>query len=226
MSKSFNLEAFKNGKKALTRDGRVATFVGVCEKCPNNEKLIAHINWDDNITSYSLRGTYRSSKESDYDLVSMASRHQHLIDSYNPDDTWQFRKTIEKGWDTLQNTDPQWLEDYDYRLHPHNDLIKAWKKGAKIEEVIEQFVASFSFEGDHTGFKLKTYYVDNPKPTWDEGKKYRIKPSTKTVYEYIVKNDLGTWSLYNALIEEDEAEDYFKRFKGFVKTGRSWKVEV
>ena len=29
-----------------------------------------------------------------------------------------------------------------------------------------------------------------------------------------------------ALIEEDEAEDYFKQFKGFVKTNRSWEMEI
>lgn len=46
----FNLEAFKAGQKALTRDGRVATFVGICEECPNKEQLIAYIDWSDGST--------------------------------------------------------------------------------------------------------------------------------------------------------------------------------
>ena len=210
MSKSFNLEAFKNGKKAITRSGRVATFVGICNECRASNRLVAHIQGYDSVFTYFASGVYpdEDNRYSMYDLVSMVSRHQHLIDSYDPEDTWQFKKTIKKVWDTLQNTDPQWLEDYDYRLHPHNDLIKAWKKGAKIKAYIV---------GD---------WVEEPNPDWYEDTKYRIKPSTKTVYEYIVKNAFGTWSLHTALIEEDEAEDYFKQFKGFVKTGRSWEVEV
>lgn len=169
MSKSFNLEAFKNGKKALTRDGRVATFVGVCEKCPNNEKLIAHINWDDNITSYSLRGAYRSSKESDYDLVSMVSRHQALIDAYDPEDTWQFSIKTYDNWFDIEGK-PEWEENREFRLPPHNDLIKALKSGKEI--------VATNTDGNEVPLDCLEDLLD-PRKDWDD---LRIK--TEPEFEY------------------------------------------
>jgi hypothetical protein len=54
-----------------------------------------------------------------------------------------------------------WYELYTYRLHPYNDLIQAFNKGAKIEYY------------DNGKWKKAT----NPK--WDVSVQYRIKPKTQ-----------------------------------------------
>ena len=116
MNKPFDLEAFKRGQKALTRDGRVATFIGICEECPTQEKLIAHISWSDSITSYSLGGAYGSRNEYDYDLVSMVSRHQVLIDAWHNGAQIEGKLSPYSEWIYLQY--PEWDEDKEYRIKP------------------------------------------------------------------------------------------------------------
>jgi hypothetical protein len=72
----FNLETFKAGQKALTQDGRVATFVGVCKECPERNKLIVLIKGFETPVHFYLDGKVSLQKQSSYDLVSMVSRHQ------------------------------------------------------------------------------------------------------------------------------------------------------
>ncbi len=132
----FNLEAFKSGQKALTRDGRVATFVAICEECEEFSRLLVLLKGEEQVMFFSLNGQFeqpiKTYDESRYDLVSMVSRHQALINSYNPEDTWQVYNI--DTWNTLGGV-PNWEEGLNYRLHPHNELIKAWKAGIKILEV-------------------------------------------------------------------------------------------
>ena len=87
--KPFDLEAFKSGQKAITRSGRVATFVGICNECRASNRLVAHILGYDSVFTYFASGVYpdEDNRYSMYDLVSMVSRHQHLIDSYDPTET-------------------------------------------------------------------------------------------------------------------------------------------
>lgn len=99
------------------------------------------------------------------DTATMISRHQHLIDTYNPSNCYQCKYPDEDSW--FDRCDDQWLECLDYRIHPHNDLIKAWKKGAKI--LVE------SNERRLAGDTMFKRFVDDPHPTWDENKEYRIK---------------------------------------------------
>lgn len=210
MSKSFNLEDFKNGKKALTRDGRVATFVGICDECSDDYKLLAIIAGHNSVSSYFLSGNvYENRKlDSDSDLVSMVSRHQALIDSYDPEDTWQYKIQTYESWFDMPD-EPHFEEGRDYRLHPHNDLIKSWKKGAKIEAYIV---------GD---------WVEEPNPDWYEDTQYRIKPEqkTKTVYEWLYKIEADRYQLHPYLMDEEEAKVNFGKY-AHKKTGRSWEVEV
>ena len=165
MNKPFDLEAFKAGQKALTRLGNIVEYVGFCSKCTEGNRLIGYVNcgnvW---VSRYYENGRHNKDHESEFDLVSMVSRHQALIDSYNPEDTWQC-KAEGLEWVTL-NTDlhPSFDDKYEWRLHPHNDLIKAWKKGAKIEAYIV---------GD---------WVEEPNPDWYEDTQYRIKPESEFVY--------------------------------------------
>lgn len=92
--KPFNLEAFKAGQKALTREGRVATFVGICEDCNDSGKVIFHVSGRQGVLSVPYSGAHYV--DWDDNLVSMVSRHQHLIDSYNPEDTWQWSRIGKK----------------------------------------------------------------------------------------------------------------------------------
>lgn len=54
--------------------------------------------------------------------------------------------------------------------------------------------------------------------TYDDG-----KPATKTVWEWMYKED-GVWAVSTALMDEDEAERAFKNFPH--KKARSFEVEV
>lgn len=203
MNKPFDLEAFKKGHKALTRDGRVATFIGVCEECSELHQLIIHIERKKYTSALQESGTLFESALSAVDLVSMVSRHQHLIDAYDPEDTWQIN--IGGVWCVI--SEPEWFEDFDYRLHPHNDLIKAHKNGAKIESYIV---------GE---------WIEEPTIDWHADTQYRIKPKTKTIYEWIWQNNQGSWVMADIISTEEEAAKYYSPYK-YMKTGRSWEVEV
>lgn len=163
----FDLENFKAGQKALTRNGRIATFIGVCNECRASNRLVAHIHGYDSVFTYFASGVYpdEDNRYSLYDLVSMVSRHQALIDSYDPEDTWQWSRIGENDWAVAAT--PSWYETLDYRLHPHNDLIKAHKSGAKIEL-------------SRNGVK----WEDADEPAWNKEWHYRIKPEyTYPIYK-------------------------------------------
>lgn len=161
MNKLFDLEAFKAGQKALTRDGRIATYVGFCKECDFNFKVMVHIENDGRCFPYKADGVFFNINDK-MDLVSMVSRHQHLIDSYNPEDTWQIK--MGDVWCVIY--EPKWYEACEYRLHPHNDLIKAHKKGAKIECKYE-------------GKEWRDASSDDIW-SWYEDAEYRIKPESTT----------------------------------------------
>ncbi len=209
----FNLDAFKAGQKALTRDGRTATFIGICEGCEEFSRLLVLLEGDDQVMFFSLNGKFEQStgtyNETRYDLVSMVSRHQRLIDSYDPEDTWQWSRIGKNAW--AADATPSWDEKLDYRLHPHNDLIKAWKKGAKIEKLAGEFGKG---------------YVDDLNPTWEEYGCYRIKPepTTKTVYEWMYMLQGMKHFEFIAFADGDTIE-YDEPPMFAMKTGRSWEVE-
>lgn len=69
--KPFDLEAFKAGQKALTRDGRVATFVGICEKCKIDRQLIVFIKGKKQVDSFGMNGQFCSESPSSFDLIEM-----------------------------------------------------------------------------------------------------------------------------------------------------------
>lgn len=210
----FNLEAFKAGQKALTCDGRVATFVGICEECHPRNRLCVHIQGCGYLYTYFESGIYPDKTQlSPRDLVSMASRHQHLIDSYDSEDTWQ-ASSQHGEWETIVAGEPMWFESSEYRIHQHNDLIKALKNGAKIE-------CKHKGEDWHDASSDDIW-------SWYEEAEYRIKPEepeTKTIYEWMVKGEFGYWHLNGLLLTEDEAAKEFAEYE-YKKTGRSWEVTI
>jgi hypothetical protein len=73
-----DLETFKAGQKAVTRDGREATYIGICENCLGDEALVFTVpgRSNDVIITTTLTGSYHSyNEESLLDLVEMVSRH-------------------------------------------------------------------------------------------------------------------------------------------------------
>lgn len=168
--KPFDLEAFKAGQKALTRDGRVATFIGVCEECSELHQLIIHIERKKYTSALQESGTLFETALSAVDLVSMVSRHQALIDAYNPEDTWQFREShYQQTWTTCIAT-PEWNEYHYYRIHPNNDLIKAFKSGKEI--------VATNTDGNEVPLDCLEDLLD-PRKDWDD---LRIK--TEPEFEY------------------------------------------
>jgi hypothetical protein len=212
----FNLEAFKAGQKAATRDGSIATFIGICENCCSDEVLIFSVDGIShaNIITTTLTGNYHNYDEKSYfDLVSMVPHHKALIDSYDAEDVWQCRVVGTSEWATCTAT-PEWYECNYYRLHPHNEQIKAWKKGANIET-----------SKDGIAWIHEIGYA----PTWDENIHYRVKKEakTKTVYEWMFFNTNSySWIISDTLRTQDELTTSHLRDKQYVKTGRSWEVKV
>jgi hypothetical protein len=139
--------------------------------------------------------------------------HQELIDSYDEGQAWQCMSVVlGLYYDCKVNgewVEPDWYEHMIYRLHPLNDLIKAYQKGAKIQAY------------NHGK------WLDVLEPYWYDCIKYRIKPKTKIIYEWICKSKLGgTWELGALLLSEEEAKEYYFNEYEYRKTGREFKVEV
>jgi hypothetical protein len=140
--------------------------------------------------------------------------HQDLIDSYQDGQAWQHMVAPMQGlYLNIKNQnkwiEPSWDERIVYRLHPHNTLIQAFNSGAKIQV-------------------CNTYgnWVDEPNPCWYEDTQYRIKPTTKTVYEWMYKDRFNhKWKFVDSLMNEEEAKLYFCDLE-YQKTGRSLEVEV
>jgi hypothetical protein len=91
--------------------------------------------------------------------------HQDLMNMYQDDQAWQVN-VGHTGFVNNVNGDgkwisPIWYDLYTYRLHPYNDLIQAFNKGAKIEYY------------DNGKWKKAT----NPK--WDVSVQYCIKPKAQ-----------------------------------------------
>jgi hypothetical protein len=134
--------------------------------------------------------------------------HQDLIDSYQEGQLWQFKGPDQKDWDSILISRPRWCPSFSYRLHPHDGLIQAHSRGVKIQEYIHG------------------KWVESTNPSWDEDIQYRIKPNTKTVYEWMFNPKCSNnWVIISELMSEEKAERYFIE-NGYRKTGRSWEVEV
>lgn len=91
--------------------------------------------------------------------------------------------------------------------HVHQDLIQAFNSGAEIE----------FFDSRLNG------WVSTSSPSWDEGVKYRIKPKTKTVYEWMTQYKNGVWTISDVLRTEEDALQCYGGFT-YQKTGRSFEV--
>lgn len=67
----FNIEDFKKGMPATTRDGRNAAFIGICEQCGEDYQLAAHVEGRLNVTEYFLDGKFKKEFGHELDLISM-----------------------------------------------------------------------------------------------------------------------------------------------------------
>ncbi len=147
-----------------------------------------------------------------WDEVTPRHIHQDLIDSYLDGQAWQFSQDNGaswedcygkySGWDT-----PSWHTDTKYRFHPHNDLIQAFNSGAEIEYFEDSI----------------NRWLPEMSPTWSENVKYRIKPKTKTVYEWMLRSIKGELTISGKLMTEDEIKVFAGR-RDYQKTGRSFEV--
>jgi hypothetical protein len=141
--------------------------------------------------------------------------HQDLIDSYRKGQAWQYRNIAEnkKLWFNMIDDEegiwrePDWISHVQYRLHPHNELIQAYRNGAKIE------------------YLTKDGWAETTHPTWKEDTQYRIKPVTKIVYEWMYKSKLNdNWRIEEVMLDEEEAKLCFEGLT-YRKTGRKFEVE-
>jgi len=138
--------------------------------------------------------------------------HQDLIDIYKEGQTWQFKPIGRTLWENCRYRSgiwhkPDWREDAEYRLHPHNDLIQVTKAGDSIQCL------------------SANTWVDVQEPAWSEDCKYRIKPATKILHEWYVKTHDKVWYINEVLMTEEEiaSKEWAIEYK---KTGRSLEVEV
>jgi hypothetical protein len=135
--------------------------------------------------------------------------HQDLIDSYQEGQVWQCRTDTEDNWTDMDEA-PSWLSSLEYRLHPHNDIIQAYRNGAEIQLYADG------------------KWLDVVEPFWIERTEYRVKPkATKTVYEWVVKNmDSSEWVIIDRLLTEDEIKAEACADDVYFKTGRFFEVDV
>jgi hypothetical protein len=135
--------------------------------------------------------------------------HQDLIDSYREGQVWQCRTVNYENWVDL-DTPPSWIPAVEYRLHPHNDIIQAYRNGAEIQLYADG------------------KWLDVVEPFWIERTEYRVKPkATKTVYEWVVKDrDSVGWVIIDRLLTEDEIKAEACADDVYFKTGRFFEVEV
>jgi hypothetical protein len=145
--------------------------------------------------------------------------HRTLIESYQIGQAWQRRAGHESSWANIRDInnvwlEPQWLFNYEYRLHPQNDLIQAHENGAVLQV----------FDGD-------VWVTMTDTIGWYADMQYRIKPEevekpkTKIVHEWMIRKH-GTWTIDVNLYTEDEATDAFSAefIVSYQKTGRSWEL--
>lgn len=120
----FDLEQFKQGVKARTRDGRIATFVGICEYCHEYQQIVVYVEGCPFVLSFNTNGKYMQDEVHVNDLVSMVSPwesvpidakvrvknhpetpwcnyHYAGLEEGKPT-TWQFRRT---SWSAEGNDD-------------------------------------------------------------------------------------------------------------------------
>jgi hypothetical protein len=193
------------------RSIRVITNGGdICQFIDTSKQWVYLLNYEiAPVTHWARLPVYKKEK-----LIRI---HQCLIDSYKAGQAWQFSLPHTGGeyMDCKINgawIEPSWDDSNTYRLHPHNELIQAYNNGTKIQayicdEHIEQ-------------------WEDVTDPCWYEDIEYRIKPATKTVYEWMSKQHLdGAWVTTSLLMSEEEAKRHFIGYE-YHKTGRSWGVEV
>jgi hypothetical protein len=169
---------------------------------------VDNINWEDSVPMSSFWSCF------DQDVwteVKPRHVHQDLIDSYVVGQAWQAYNKVTGEWYDLRNSNtwlrPAWDANTQYRLHPHNDVIQAYKSGADIQSLnkdIDEWVTCTTYWGLNT--------------------EYRIKPTTKILYEWFVKTTDG-WFIADYLMTEEEVANkpYALEYK---KTGRSFEVEV
>jgi hypothetical protein len=103
-----------------------------------------------------------------------------------------------------------WNINDDGSINRSNDLIQAHKSGATIHEYI------------------RGNWVQQANPDWFEDTQYRIKTSTKIVYEWMFySQNRSRWLVDGQLLSDDEAKLYYEvETVKYRKTGRSWEVEV
>jgi hypothetical protein len=215
MTIPFDLERFKQGDIALTRDGREAKFLYYDESIvEKGYRLGATAEGQLLLLHESGLGSGREF-EYNHDLVAMkpkAHKHQALMDSYQMGQAWQYDS--KDSWSNCNLVGsrywykPLWDESREYRLHPHNELIQAFNRGAEIEQQ------------DSTGKWCKVMY-----PSWYEEVVFRVKPKTKTVYEWIATCGAGVWHVDDELLTEEAAALKYGTTCEYKKTGRKFEVE-
>ena len=67
----FDLEQFKNGRPAITRDGEKAYFLAYDENLSECNQLVVRV--DSDLLGFNVNGRYYEGVEDNYDLIDMAT---------------------------------------------------------------------------------------------------------------------------------------------------------
>jgi len=74
----FNLEQYKSGTPALTRNKLKSTYVGTCKLCRDDGKLVNHAEDAYHTFSTTLEGKYSPGRQSPNDLMSMVDLYSEF----------------------------------------------------------------------------------------------------------------------------------------------------
>jgi hypothetical protein len=207
-SKTYMAQELLAGKRFINKQGDTIYYdvFGLSSKSPFRVS-----KYDQLATAEPMEGEWDAFNQDIWDEVKPRRVHQDLIDMYEEGQAWQFKK--HNLWHNLMTEDgiwdkPEWYAEAEYRLHPHNEVIQAYNRGESIE-----------------AYDLgRESWVSLNEPLWDVNTIYRVKPPTKTVYEWMYL-DSTIWNVYPSLYTEEGAAEHFGSMV-HKKTGRSWEVEV
>ena len=157
-----------------------------------------------------IEAVFNFSEKELNEKADMFYRHDELKKSYVEGDVWQFICRLGGEWQSLVG-EPNWSSTnyYDHRIHPLNEFIKAHNAGETV--MWQDAVVGESFGWDHPKWKPEDFTIVQ-------------KPKTKTVYEWMWRENCN-WYVNAKLVTEQEAYEQYEGLD-YKKTGRSWEVEV
>lgn len=104
----FNLEQFKNGRRAKTRDGETIRFIAYVPEANEDWRLVAFNETTKEVQSYAEDGRVYVGEENSSDLIAMDPKIVELWAVYDP--TGKFRSGFDSEYAARQYYPDLWFQ--------------------------------------------------------------------------------------------------------------------